>query len=80
MGNSEWSVTYLCKEKRLKVKCMQICCKMKTHIITLDYSRYRYLYIYIYIYINSSRQLQRVSKMKSDNDHVEREMNEGAVS
>ena len=78
MGNSEWSVTYLCKEKRLKVKCMQICCKMKTHIITLDYYRYRYLYIYIYI--NSSRQLQRVSKMKSDNDHVEREMNEGAVS
>ena len=57
---------------------MQICCKMKTHIITLDYYRYRYLYIYIYIY--SSRQLQRVSKMKSDNDHVEREMNEGAVS
>ena len=72
MGNSEWSVTYLCKEKRLKVKCMQICYKMKTHIIILDYYRY----------ICSSRQLQRASKMKSDNDHVEREMNEdeGAVS
>jgi len=54
VGNSEWSVTYLCKEKRLKVKCMQICYKMKTHIIILDY--YRYIYIYIYIAADNYRE------------------------